>query len=444
MTNHPTAAPREERSYLAFAAAALAFALGAGLLLGLLIPTSTALGWPLDEGAVVDAHGTVQVAGWLGLYAAGMALRLVPRFLHRPPFPSPVPISVLALVSAGILLRLFTLLPHPAGADAAAPVAAGLLEGAGLAIVGAALAWSLYHSRGRTESWRPLLWAASVWWMVWAALTVIAGAQAAARAGSPPPGLEDTLFWIALLGAVGNLIWVVQARSVPIFYGRLAPQRLWAPGLAVNLGTLALLVAQAAPFLPVPRQLGLGLAGAGTIWVALTAGAVRGTAHRLRPPSRPAARFVLAADRWAVLAGVCLVAGAMLFTWLPGVADRLDEAALHLFGLGLATTLIVGMTRLLAPVFAIRRALTTGADRVLRALWWALVVATSARLAGALLQGLVPGVAVQVLLELAGTAAWAALALFALDFVRAWRSFAASRSQLTRAATSRPGAGPRG
>ncbi|MBO0707193.1 MAG: hypothetical protein J2P44_02425 [Candidatus Dormibacteraeota bacterium] len=43
-----------------------------------------------------------------------------------------------------------------------------------------------------------------------------------------------------------------------------------------------------------------------------------------------------------------------------------------------------------------------------------------------------PRAAVQALLELAGTAAWASLALFALDFVRAWRSFAASRSQLTR------------
>lgn len=435
------AAPREERSYLAFTATALVFALGAGLFLGLLVPTSAALGRHVDERAVVDAHGTVQVAGWLGLYAAGMALRLVPRLLHRPPFPSPVPLAVLSLVGTGVLLRVVGLLPLPGGLHAAAALAAGVLQGAGLTVVGGALAWSLYRSRGRTESWRPLLWAASAWWTVWAALSVIAAVQAAARGGIPATGLEETLFWTALLGAIGNLIWVVQARSVPIFFGRTSPQRLWLPGLALNLGTLLIVVGEAMPFVPLLSPLGLGVAGAGTMWLAVEAGAVQGTPHRLRPPSRPAARFLLAANRWAVLAGFCLMTGAVLFAWLPHATERLDEAALHLFGLGLATTLIVGMTRLLAPVFAIRRAVTAGADRVVPALWWALVVATSTRLAGALLQGLVPAIAVQALLELAGTAAWVALALFALDFVRAWRSFAASRTQLTRTARSRPGAG---
>jgi hypothetical protein len=373
-----------------------------------------------------------------------MALRLVPRFLHRPPFPWPVPVAVLSLVSAGVLLRVLDLFPLPAGFSAAAPLAAGLLDGGGLAIVSGALAWSLARSRGRTEGWRPLLWAASAWWAVWAVLTVIAGVAAAGRAGIPPAGLEETLFWTALLGAIGNLIWAVQARSVPIFFGRPAPRRLWLPGLAVSLGILLLLVGEAVPFLVFLRPLGLGVAGAGTIWLAVAAGAVTGTPHRLRPPSRPAARFLLAANRWAVAAGICLVAGAVLFAWLPEPADHLDEAALHLIGLGLAMTLIVGMTRLLAPVFAIRRALAGGTDHVLPALWWALVVATTARFAGAVLEGLVPSAAVQALLELAGTAAWVALALLALDFARAWRRFGASRSELTRAATSRPGAGSSG
>ena len=48
-----------------------------------------------------------------------------------------------------------------------------------------------------------------------------------------------------MLGAVGNFIWAVQSRSVPIFFGRKAPglRVLLAPGLLLNGGVALLFVA---------------------------------------------------------------------------------------------------------------------------------------------------------------------------------------------------------
>jgi hypothetical protein len=112
-------------------------------------------------------------------------------------------------------------------------------------------------------------------------------------------------------GAIGNLIWAVQSRTVPVFFGR-RPPRL-APALGMyNLGTALVLIAAVVPE-PALRQPGLGLAGAGAIWLALLVGT----------GSRLAAAFLEGTSP----------------AWYRGLlvlADLLTWAGLALFGLGFA------------------------------------------------------------------------------------------------------------
>src|SRR5579875_963971 len=423
--------PAEERSYLLFVGAALALTLGAGLVLALFIPLAPDLGWDLDETALIQSHGWVQLQGWLGLMVAGMALRLVPRLAHRPPLPAALTLPPLGLMVSGTVLRLLT------GMGLRVPfllLSAAGFEAAGLGMVAAVLAWTLARSRGQRESWRGAAWAATGWWAMWAALTALAGARAALGGGLVPPALDQASIWAVLLGANGNVIWAIQSRSVPVFYGRQPPERL-APALGLyNLGTTLVLVSATPPGIAL-HQPGLGLAGAGVLWLAPLTGAIRGRPYRLRPPSRPAARFVITANRWALLAGGCLIAGALSSAWSSGVAARLDDAALHGLGLGLATTLIVGMARLLAPVFAVARAIPGGRSRSLGLIWLTLLAGTGSRLAAAPLEGTAPSW-YQGLLGLADLLTWLGLAAFALGFARAWLRQASRREALARSARS--------
>jgi hypothetical protein len=174
---HRPTPPTEERSYLAFLGAALVLTLGAGLVLAFFVPLVPSLGWPLDEAALLQSHGWIQLQGWLGLVVAGMALRLVPRLAHHPPLPVAQTLSLLGLMCAGTGLRL-----PPAmglGGRAPLPLLGAILEAAGLLGVAAALTWTLVRSRGQRESWRGPAWAAAGWWVGWAALSVLAGARSA-------------------------------------------------------------------------------------------------------------------------------------------------------------------------------------------------------------------------------------------------------------------------
>lgn len=429
---HP-APPAEQRTYLGFLASGLALALGAGLVLSLLIPLAPLLRWQVDGAALVQAHGWVQLDGWLGLVAAGMALRLVPRFAHRRPLPATLSLALLGLLVAGALARLAGQLT-PGGASWLLIPGAGL-EGAGLAGVSAALLWTLTGSRGRREGWRSAAWPAAGWWAIWGALTLLAGARAAGNGGLIPPELDQASVWVVMVGAIGNLIWAVQVRSVPVFYGRAAPRRLAIPLAASNLGVVMVLGAAAGGGTAL-RAAGLGLAGAGLLWLAPLAGSVRGQPHRLRPPSRPAGRFIVTANRWGMVAGVCLCLGAALAPWRGTWPDHLEDAALHALGLGLATTLIVGMARLVAPVFAIARAEPAREPSTLRLTWLALLAATAVRVAAALLAGLVPTSWASALLALAGGLAWVGLALFAASLGLAWARQAPRRDALARSARS--------
>ncbi|KAA0224226.1 hypothetical protein EDM76_13210, partial [bacterium] len=78
----------EDRSYIVFVLGALVMALLGGFLLSVVISLSLSgtISWGEERlPQMTQAHGWAQLQGWAGLFVAGMALRLMPRFAGRPP-----------------------------------------------------------------------------------------------------------------------------------------------------------------------------------------------------------------------------------------------------------------------------------------------------------------------------------------------------------------------
>lgn len=440
-----TALAVEDRSYLAYIASALAVAVFGGFALAVLLPLAETgtFGWGDRVPQLIQAHGWAQLQGWAGLFVAGMAMRLIPRFGGRQPIPRRVTLAILVPLVASVVVRTVV---EPFGSGAVGDwlvVLAAALGALGMLGVSAVLAVTLAKGRKRPEPWRFFAWAGAAWWFAWAAFTLGAALRSVHNDRYTSATLDDALTWIVIAGGIGNFVFGVQSRSVPVFFGRKTPsiRQAVVPGALLNFGAALI----AASLFPWPARTGWRLEGAGLaavavgmLWLAPLAGSIRGRAHRLRPRSRAAARYVLAANLATMAGAACLAwAGGHTFVLGDFEAYGFRDAARHAFGLGMITMLILGMARLVAPVFALERAEVRAAGLVERMPFWLLVAALVLRMGTGLAAGHVGLDSRMHTAAAAGSLAWLALLLFALSVVRAIRAEPRMK-QLLASATAHP------
>lgn len=427
----------EDRSYLGFIAAALVAALGGGFLMAVWLPlaATATVGGQDRVPWLIQAHGWVQVQGWAGLFVAGMAVRLMPRFAGRPPVGRKVTLPLLIALALPVALRM-TLQPWATGTLAEATAATiGVLSAVGAAGVTAILAWTLAKGRKPHDPWRYFAWAGTAWWGVLAVMLLAWGLRAARNEGLAPVAWDDVMTWVVLLGPIGNFIWSVQSRSVPIFFGRKTPawRQALVPGVAYNVGVALVALSLVFEGETAARLSGSGmaLAGVGMVWLPVIAGSVWGRAKRLRPRAKPAARFVLGANIAAVVAGVLLVwAGAQTALDAEYAEFAARDAARHVVGIGLVTMLILGMARLVAPVFALERTESGVPKLYERAPFWLLLGALVLRGGSALLAEQISYDARMHSAATAGVLAWLAIAIFAVSVLRAVRKETGNKQAL--------------
>jgi hypothetical protein len=378
---------------------------------------------------LVQAHGSLQLLGWAGLFVAGMAQRLLPRLAGRPPVRAAA-LPLLVLLAGGAVLRaLGQVMGNAPGGTVA--LAGSLISAVGMIGVAVVLAASLHHRRSPMAGWVVLAWSGCAWWGVWAILEASGGVLGASNGGLVPAWFDEPAVLVVTLGAIGSFIWAIQSRMVPIFFGRKQPTlgALAGPVVLYNLGLMVILltlVMTAAGRGVGPggsiMSAGLGLVGVGVIWLAAAVGAVTGVPHRLRAASRPLARFVVSADRWAVLAGVMwIVAFASPLIYQGAPRHNFTDTALHAYGTGVITMLIAGMVQMVAPVFARARIEARPPGLVERSVWPLLWGATAARVAAALAGGYAGDDTFTVLAALSGVLGWAGLAALAGLLVAAGR-----------------------
>ena len=434
----------EDRSYLLFIGGALLMAVGGGFVLAILLSLAEAGSLGLEDRVpwLIQAHGWAQVQGWAGLFVAGMGLRLLPRFAGRKPFGRALTVPVFALLFSGVLLRTLSQSHRPNAATDGLFLAGQLLAAGGVAGFSGLVGWTLFRGRRVAEPWRWFAIAGASCWAIWALLLVRQGMTGAGNHAYVTAATDDATSWAVLLGGIGNFIWAVQSRSVPVFFGRKTPtfRRALGPGVALNLGALAIL---ASPWLTDFEQrrglasIGFLLCGAALLALPPLAGAVRGEATRLRPRARPAAKFVLWGNRFAMLAGALLVYAAISDLVFDGErATAVRDTARHAYGLGLVTLLIVGMAQLVAPFFALRRLDASGPSLLDRGVWWCLISAAVLRVATGLAADDWSGVSRWHASALAGALGWLGLVLFVTTVIQAIRSESRLKAQLAATADS--------
>ena len=408
--------------YVYFVLSAFAITLLVGPLLGIILWASrSGIAFPERQPALIQAHGWTQLVGWSGLFVAGFSLRLLPRFAGREEKSARISLILLATLVAGIVLRLVGSMFE--GSIEELAIVGEMVTAVGILGVTLRQVAILRSNRNVGAPWALLAWMGAAWWGLWALLTVV-GAAASAGSATVPYGLDRATVWAVTLGAIGNFIWAVQSRMMPVSFGRgvLSRTAVLVPALVYNLGAGVALIAGLGRYSdrltavwPVVRTGGLGLAGAGMILLAWTCGALSGQPSRLRPASQPLARFILWANRWAAAGGALLVLLSVR-NLLPAAVARLDleDAALHALAVGLFTMLIAGMLQLVAPVFAMQRMGRQSQQRFARLVWALLMATTLTRVLAALVPSLFAPLA-----GLSGLSGWLGLALLARALTQA-------------------------
>ncbi len=393
----PVAAPHPPRAhydapYRLFLGTSLALALFGGFLLAVLLPLAQALAW--DWGtrwqALVQAHGQLQLLGFAGLFIAGMALRLMPRFSGRDiAFPRLVP-ALIPLIGGSVVLRALAQ-PWAGGfpRDAGLALSAALLLAGAVAF--AAVVWgTLLQRESRAE--------ATAWYFCLGALAYVA--QAALNAAIvvemvrrglelAPLAKDEALIFVQLFGFLLLFLCGVATRAVPSLTGNARPDassRAAAITLAVGValyGVAAVWAAYRTPTQATARieDAALLLVAAAFIAVTWLSGVARPRANRVARASQAPFHFVRAAFAWLVVA-------AILTAWyaVPALIDGkvidafATDAIRHTLTVGVVTMMIVGMGMLVVPEFAGRRIQHPGGELVALAVLAALNVAVVLRI----------------------------------------------------------------
>ena len=401
--------------------AALASALGVGLVLAVVLPSAAALSapWGLRWRALAQVHGHVMVVGWVGFFIIGMATRLLPRFSSTPlRFPRCVP-AAFALIAAALMLRsLAQPLADAAIARDLLPLS-GALEVAGTSLFALSALATLRHPLGER---RPFAWflAAGAGWFVaqallttWALARVVQAGEMVIAGADNAPILQAQFFGFLLC-----FIFGISLRSLPTFYAWKPPAWLpWAAWTLLQLGVVAVTIAALLTAVGTNSHLA-GDIGRLVLALALLAAAgcmgVWRPASRMRGGLRSLALLLGAAYGWLAVAALVLIAGASYGLAHSGPAPGyFDDATRHILALGVISTMVVGMAYLVAPMFAQERTEGAPLSRRVRAYAGLLGAAALLRAGGALLEGVGVFTGLHWPMAVAGVLALAAVALFA-------------------------------
>jgi hypothetical protein len=356
-----------EAPYQVFLAAALLLALLGGFMLATLLPIARALEW--DWGTrwqeLGQAHGQLQLMGFAGLFIAGMAFRLMPRFSGRPlAYPLAVR-SVVLLIGGGVGLRsLAPLLDNGVFHGSLVISGAVMLLGGSIAFA-AVIMRTLVHPESKAEatSWFFVLGAGA--FVVAGSLDVILtvrGINGGMR--MLPLGENNSLVSIELYGFVLMFIGGIATRAVTTLVGRPRSQlaaRIAAAALGTGAAshtgaTLVSAIDGPSPNLDRMANVALLIIAMALLLIAWATRIFHPRANRVAAASQAQFWFVRAAFVWLVVSSLLLVWYASAALADGKTLDQFEaDAVRHMLTIGVVMMMIVGMAMLVVPEFAGRR-----------------------------------------------------------------------------------------
>jgi metal-sulfur cluster biosynthetic enzyme len=213
----------------------LAIAVLGGFPLGIL----AALGGGRDIGLgsrwtpLVQAHGHLQLVGFVGLFIVGITYHVLPRFKNTElAFPR-LALPSIALVASGAILRTISQAWSDRDVIAALLVTSAVMEVAGagafLAVVAATLA------RTHRKNYDRYLLVAGTWFVAAAVMNLVLVSEIARDGGSIVPASRDApLLEMYFFGFIAVFVLGISIRVLPHFLSLRPPQvRYFTPALAI-------------------------------------------------------------------------------------------------------------------------------------------------------------------------------------------------------------------
>jgi uncharacterized protein involved in response to NO len=356
--------------WVPFMRLAVGLALSAGFGFGGLLFAASALGLPTGAwwAATAQAHGHIQLFGWVGLPVCGIGWHFLPRLRGAPHADPRQAMLALGLLALGLLGRTVAQPALAAGVTTATLwrlllIGSGTLELLGATLVLAAIARlprqgpPLATRDGFRAIWPLVLTAFSACWLALA--LNLAGLVGLALSGATlvAAPFDRATIDLALYGFLLPMAVAMSARLFPLYF-RTPPvdPRAFRAGLALTGAGLALRLGGDGGQQTVVAGTGRLLQVGGLLLFVLALGIFA----RRRPSPRavrrlaadPAHLHTLAAYIWFLI-GTALIGWQGLALLVPGLPAPPDGER-HALGAGYLTVLILGIGVRLLPGFARR------------------------------------------------------------------------------------------
>ncbi len=356
----------EKMLFKRFIYASLALTMGGGVLMGVVDLTLIAMkhafpGWldPYNE-----AHGHVQIFGFVSLFILGVAYHVVPRMKAAKLWSESLAETSFVLMVIGVVLR-GALQPQMGGPlwITALVITSAILEAVAISLFVWVIAKTLQASPPASEGFEKYLIAGSAWfWLMGVANLGILLAMAAQRSNTIPVILNWSLRHLQLDGFIAMFIFGISRRTISVFMGRRAPDARLdrAVFYSINAAVVARIVSDlmmdVSPSL-FARAL-MGVAGGVELL------AIFGFIYNLHlfekpqvdlsqtPIPREYEKFVLHAYAWLALATLMIAAfTAYEVVTTHAVPHAMMGAYRHALTVGFIAMMIMGYSHRIIPVF---------------------------------------------------------------------------------------------
>ena len=355
-----------ETLYRRFVFGALFVALTAGFGLGLVNLTRITLAQSYYEisGVLKQIHGHAQVFGWVGLFIMGVAFHAVPRMKMQPLRHVRAIKRCFEFMLVGVLLRVLAqpLARHSVGA--AALLISGILELAAVGLFVWLLGGAVLRSEQEREPYEKFIWTSVAWFAVLAMWNFEIVFQMFLKRSVGIPGLQDAL-WIhaAFFGFIANMIFGFSLRVLPHFLG-LRETKTWAANVAFVLWNVAIFLRYPVEQLARAASVLEAMAIVLFVW-ALGVFARRRTKIEIKGVDNTFAWFVYLGYAWLLIAAAT-----------PFHADvfRLSASSRHTMAIGFITSLIMGVSYRVLPIF---NGVNLWSTRLMRVSFWHLAAGST-------------------------------------------------------------------
>lgn len=355
---------RALQPYALGAITALLLALLVGFPLGILVAYSGArdIGLGARWTPLIQAHGHVQIMGWLGLFLVGVAFQVVPRFKQVPLRLPQLVVPSIGLIAAGLIARTVSQ-PYADGQPASAiMLGSALAEAMGVTGFVAAITATLLSARRKKYDW--FLLAACGWLLASAVANAVVVTELAVDGEAViATAKNDPLITMQLFGFVALFIFGVSIRILPHFLSLRPPSVAWLlPALFIYNAGLIVMVASgwgtAYADWTRPDELyalaAYAMAGGVLMLVLALKVHLPGLPRDTGDADRGHMKVIRTAYGWLAVAFAIEVwfATRSFGGWSPDFFEA--GVVRHALALGFATQMIVGVGRRLLPALATR------------------------------------------------------------------------------------------